>query len=84
MFIMTKQAVLIYSPDRSQKFRAPKDYMGDAPEWVKKTKQFQRMVAEGTMVVSETKKKTKKDAEKPESADGSPADDVPNTGETEK
>lgn len=84
MFVMTKQAVLIYSPDRSQKFRAPKDYMGDAPEWVKKTKQFRRMVQEGTMVVSETKKKTKKESEEPASADGSPAADVPETGETEK
>lgn len=65
MFVMTKQAVLIYSPDRSQTFRAPKDYMGEAPDWVKKTKQFQRMVAEGTMVISENT--TKKTVKKPES-----------------
>lgn len=60
MFIMTKQAVLIYSPDRKETFRASAGEMTNAPEWVAKTKQFNRMVSAGLIVVPEkTKSKSK-------------------------
>ena len=64
MFIVTKQAVLIYSPDRKQTFKAPNGYMGAAPDWLSKAKQFQRMVKVGTIVVN-AKKAEKPKADEP-------------------
>lgn len=95
MYIVTKRAVLIYSNDRERTFRAPCDFMGPAPDWIAETKQFDRMVKEGTLVVSASAKdkdeqaaaaKAKKPPrpKKAESSDGSPAAETPNTGETEQ
>lgn len=55
MFVMTKQAVLFRRPD-GETFYAPNGYMGQVPEWVTKTKQFQRQVNAGKIVASQTAK----------------------------
>ena len=46
MFVLTKQAVLFIRPD-GERFAVPNGYMGDVPDWVAKTKQFRRQVADG-------------------------------------
>lgn len=53
MFVLTKQAVLFIRPDGEQ-FSAPNGYMGDVPDWVAKTKQFRRQVADGKIVATES------------------------------
>ncbi len=61
MFVMTKQAVLFRRPD-GETFYAPNGYMGQVPDWVAKTKQFQRQVAAGKIVASQTAKDKDMDA----------------------
>ena len=61
MFVMMKQAVLFRRPD-GETFYAPNGYMGQVPEWVTKTKQFQRQVAAGKIVASQTAKDKDMDA----------------------
>ena len=53
MFVLTKQAVLFIRPD-GERFAAPNGYMGDVPDWVAKTKQFRRQVADGKIVATES------------------------------
>lgn len=53
MFVLTKQAVLFIRPDGEQ-FSAPNGYMGNVPDWVAKTKQFRRQVADGKIVATES------------------------------
>lgn len=55
MFVMTKQAVLFRRPD-GETFRAPNGYVGAVPDWVTETKQFNRQVAAGKIVASQTAK----------------------------
>lgn len=52
MFAMFKQAVLLYSPDRTKTFHAPNGYVGPVPDWAAQTKQGRRLIAQGQMVVS--------------------------------
>ena len=54
MFIMTKQAVLFL--EQGERFYAPCGFIGDAPEWVGRTKQFNAMVKDGMIVVSSSTK----------------------------
>lgn len=55
MFVMTKQAVLFRRPD-GETFLAPNGYVGAVPDWVTETKQFNRQVAAGKIVASQTAK----------------------------
>lgn len=55
MFVMTKQAVLFRRPD-GETFYAPNNYVGAVPDWVTETKQFNRQVAAGKIVASQTAK----------------------------
>ncbi len=52
MFAMLKQAVLLYSPDRTKTFHAPNGYVGPVPEWAAQSKQGRRLIAQGAMVIS--------------------------------
>ncbi len=52
MFAMFKQAVLLYSPDRTKTFHAPNGYVGPVPDWAAQTKQGRRLIAQGDMVLS--------------------------------
>ena len=61
MFVMTKQAVLFRRPD-GETFRAPNGYVGAVPDWVTETKQFNRQVAAGKIVASQTAKDKDMDA----------------------
>lgn len=53
MFIVTNQALLFVGQD-GEKFRVPNGYMGNAPEWVEKTRQFSELVKDGKIVVSKS------------------------------
>ena len=57
MFIMTKQAVLFRRPDGA-KFAAPNGFIGPAPDWIGKTRQFREQVADGKIIVTESTKDT--------------------------
>lgn len=55
MVIMAKQAVLFVRHD-GQNFYVPNGFIGQAPDWVTKTRQFKEMVADGMIVAAETSK----------------------------
>lgn len=82
MFVMTKQAVLFRRPD-GETFRAPNGYVGAVPDWVTETKQFNRQVAAGKIVASQTAKDKDMDAaEKAAKKGGKKKDQVkPKSGE---
>lgn len=82
MFVMTKQAVLFRRPD-GETFRAPNGYVGAVPDWVTETKQFNRQVAAGKIVASQTAKDKDMDAaEKAAKKGGKKKDQVkPKNGE---
>lgn len=64
MVIMTKQAALFMS--HGEKWRVPNGYVGECPDWVTKTRQFNEMVADGVIVAtaSTSDKAMEKAAEK--------------------
>ncbi len=59
MIVVSRRNLLIPSPDGSQKFHLPRGYMGPVPDWAAKTAYFKALVADGKIVVSETKKPAK-------------------------
>ena len=56
MFIMAKRRVLLPSKDGSRRHLVPKDYVGEIPEWATQTHYFQALVADGKIVVPDSRK----------------------------
>ena len=55
MFVVSKRNIIIPSPDGSQAFRLPKDFMGDVPAWVSDSPYFKGLVSDGKIIVSNSK-----------------------------
>lgn len=55
MFVVSKRNIIIPSPDGSQAFRLPKDFMGDVPAWVSDCPYFKGLVSDGKIIVSNSK-----------------------------
>lgn len=55
MFVVSKRNIIIPSPDGSQAFRLPKDFMGDVPAWVSDSPYFKGLVSDGKTIVSNSK-----------------------------
>ena len=55
MFVVSKRDIIIPSPDGSQAFRLPKDFMGDVPAWVSDSPYFKGLVSDGKIIVSNSK-----------------------------
>lgn len=51
MFIMAKRNLVLPSADSSQNFHVKRDYIGEIPDWATKTRYFERLVADGKIVV---------------------------------
>lgn len=55
MFVVSKRNIIIPSPDGSQAFRLPKDFVGDVPAWVSDSPYFKGLVSDGKIIVSNSK-----------------------------
>ena len=55
MFVVSKRNIIIPSPDGSQAFRLPKDFMGDVPAWVSDSPYFKGLVSDGKIIFSNSK-----------------------------
>ena len=55
MFVVSKRNIIIPSPDGSQAFRLPTDFMGDVPAWVSDSPYFKGLVSDGKIIVSNSK-----------------------------
>ena len=55
MFVVSTRNIIIPSPDGSQAFRLPKDFMGDVPAWVSDSPYFKGLVSDGKIIVSNSK-----------------------------
>ena len=55
MFVVSKRNIIIPSPDGSQAFRLPKDFMGDVPAWASDSPYFKGLVSDGKIIVSNSK-----------------------------
>lgn len=60
MLVRTKQAVLVFSDDRTQQFQAPRDFIGLAPDWVATCKQGRRLQQAGVLQVQNTQNKSRR------------------------
>ena len=48
--IISKRNIIIPSPDGRQAYPIPKDYIGSVPDWVTKTKYFEELVKDLSLI----------------------------------
>lgn len=51
MFILSKRNIMFRTPDGAQTHFVRRDFVGDVPDWVGKTKYFKQLVADGVIAV---------------------------------
>ena len=61
-FVVSNRNIVIPSPDGRERVRLPKGFMGAVPDWAPKTAYFKALVADGKLIVSDSK--SDKDLEK--------------------
>lgn len=71
MFVMSTRNIIIPSPDGKESVRLRRGEMGPVPAWAAKTAYFKALVADGKIVVSDSRKdrdqeKARKAAEEPD------------------
>lgn len=65
-FIVSNRNIIIPSPDGKTSCKLSKGYMGQVPDWVPETAYFKALVADGKIVLSQSR--TDKDARKGKAA----------------
>lgn len=55
MVIVSKNHILLPSEDQSLVFPVPRGWMGEAPDWATSTRYFRELVADGKIIVSESR-----------------------------
>ena len=61
-FVISNRNIVIPSPDGRERVQLPRGFMGAVPDWAPKTDYFKALVADGKLIVSESK--SDKDLEK--------------------
>lgn len=56
MVIVSQRNILLPSKDRSQVFPVTRGWMGEIPEWAAETEYFRELVADGKIVISESRR----------------------------
>lgn len=56
MIIVSKNNILIPSEDQSMFFPVHRGWMGEAPDWATNTQYFRELVADGKIIVSESRR----------------------------
>ncbi len=51
MFILSKRNIMFRTPDGAQTHFVRRDFVGEVPDWVGKTKYFKQLVADGVIAV---------------------------------
>lgn len=54
-FVVSNRNIVIPSQDGRERVKIPKGFMGMVPDWVPKTAYFKALVADGKLIVSESK-----------------------------
>lgn len=62
VFVVSNRNIVIPSPDGRDRVKLPKGFMGAVPDWAPKTAYFKALVADGKLIVSDSK--SDKDLEK--------------------
>lgn len=67
MFVMSKRNIVIPSPDGAQSVRLHAGFVGEIPAWAASTPYFAGLVADGKIVIPESRKDkaTQEAAERP-------------------
>lgn len=64
MFVVSKRNIILPGPN-GEKFRMPRDFMGEVPAWAEKSKYLRALVADGKVIISKPKRnKSAKEAKK--------------------
>lgn len=71
MFIMAKRNIELPSADGSQRHKVTRGFIGDIPDWACDTPYFRALVADGKLVVPDSKK----DSDIAAASENPPADD---------
>lgn len=56
MFIVSNRNIILPSPDGTAQHFVPRGYMGDIPEWATETAYFDSLVADGKIVITQSKR----------------------------
>ena len=54
-FVVSNRNIVIPSPDGRERVKLPRGFMGAVPDWAPKTDYFKALVADGKLIVSESK-----------------------------
>lgn len=54
-FVVSNRNIVIPSPDGRERVQLPRGYMGAVPDWAPKTAYFKALVADGKLIVSESR-----------------------------
>ena len=76
MFIVANRNIVLPSADGAAQHFVPRGYMGEIPDWATKTAYFDLLVADGKIVVTQSKRDAAL-ANALDAADGTPTDEQP-------
>lgn len=54
-FVVSNRNIVIPSPDGRERVKLPKGFMGAVPDWASETAYFKALVADGKLIVSDSK-----------------------------
>ena len=54
-FVVSNRNIVIPSPDGRERVHLPRGFMGAVPDWAPKTDYFKALVADGKLIVSESR-----------------------------